>query len=79
MALFLHMVHIYIVVLITQNEIQQHNNNNHGGEYEWQRVKQVIESPHNNATIKKLLPIQLVSSKNIYRNEVILPIYNLFL
>ena len=72
------MVCICIAVLILQNEIQQHNHSNNGGEYQWQRVQQVIGSYHNNATMQqsnKSLPIQLVSKSN-YNNEVMLPKYN---
>ena len=49
------MVCICIAVLILQNEIQQHNNSNNGGEYQWQRVQQVIGSHHNNTTIKQIV------------------------
>ena len=72
-------VHTCIAILILRNEIQQHNNSNNGGEYEWQKVKQVSGSHHNNATMhqsNKSLPIQLVSSKNNYKNEVMSPKQN---
>ena len=49
------MVCISIAVLILQIEIQQHNNSNNGGEYQWQRVQEVIGSHHNNATIKQIV------------------------
>ena len=49
------MVCICMAVLTSKNEIQQHNNSNNDGEYQWQRVQQVIESHHNNATIKQII------------------------
>ena len=49
------MVCICTAVLILQNEIQQHNNSNNGGEYEWQRVKQVSGSHCNNGTTKQII------------------------
>ena len=74
--LFLCLICTCIAVLILQNEIQQDNNSNNGGEYQWQRVKQVSEVITTMQQSNKSLPILLVSSTKNYKNEVMSPKQN---